>query len=55
MRFIANTSDIEKYLGVKINEHHPIKNISTDQIEKLAIEDLGAIVGMQAGVVEGHF
>ena len=30
MRFIANTSDIEKYLGVKINEHHSIKNISTD-------------------------
>jgi len=30
MRFITNTSDIEKYLGVKINEHHSIKGISTD-------------------------
>ena len=32
-----------------------IKNISTDQIEKLPVENIGAIVGMQAGVVEGHF
>ena len=32
-----------------------IKNISTDQIAKLPVENIGAIVGMQAGVVEGHF
>ena len=32
-----------------------IKNISTDQIEKLPVENIGAIIGMQAGVVEGHF
>ena len=32
-----------------------IKNISSDQIDKLPVENIGAIVGMQAGVVEGHF
>ncbi|MFL3024958.1 MAG: TonB-dependent receptor [Candidatus Neomarinimicrobiota bacterium] len=32
-----------------------IKNISTDQIAKLPVENIGAVVGMQAGVVEGHF
>lgn len=32
-----------------------IKNVSTDQIEKLAVENIGAVIGMQAGVVEGHF
>ena len=32
-----------------------IKNISTDQISKLPIENIGAVVAMQAGVVEGHF
>ena len=32
-----------------------IKNISSDQIEKLPVENIGAIIGMQAGVVEGHF
>jgi outer membrane receptor protein involved in Fe transport len=32
-----------------------IKNISSDQIAKLPIENIGAVVAMQAGVVEGHF
>ena len=42
-------------ITTKKDQTSTIKNISTDQIEKLAVEDLGAIVGMQAGVVEGHF
>ena len=42
-------------ITAKKDQTSTIKNISTDQIEKLAVEDLGAIVGMQAGVVEGHF
>ncbi len=42
-------------ITAKKDQTSTIKNISNDQIEKLAVEDLGAIVGMQAGVVEGHF
>lgn len=42
-------------ISTKKDQTSTIKNISKDQIEKLAIEDLGAIIGMQAGVVEGHF
>ena len=42
-------------ITAKKDQTSTIKNISTDQIEKLAVEDLGAIVRMQAGVVEGHF
>ena len=42
-------------ITTKKDQTSTIKNISNDQIEKLAVEDLGAIVGMQAGVVEGHF
>ena len=42
-------------ITTKKDQTSTIKNISTDQIEKLAVEDLGAIVSMQAGVVEGHF
>ena len=40
----------------KKDQASTIKNISTDQIEKLAVEDLAsAIVGMQAGVVQRSF
>ena len=42
-------------ITAKKDQTSTIKNISNDQIEKLVVEDLGAIVGMQAGVVEGHF
>ena len=34
-------------ITTKKDQTSTIKNISTDQIEKLAVEDLGAIVGMQ--------
>ena len=30
MKFIANTSDLKKYLGVDIADNIPIKSISTD-------------------------
>ena len=42
-------------LSTKKDQTSTIKNISSDQMEKLPIEDLGAVVGMQAGVVEGRF
>ena len=32
-----------------------VKNISSEEIEILPVEDLGAVVNMQAGVVAGHF
>ncbi len=32
-----------------------IKNVSSDQISTLPIEDLRSVIGMQAGVVDGHF
>ena len=32
-----------------------VKNISSEEIEILPVEDLGAVINMQAGVVAGHF
>ena len=32
-----------------------IKNISGDEINALPVENVGAVVNMQAGVVNGHF
>jgi len=32
-----------------------VKNISSEELEILPVEDLGAVVNMQAGVVAGHF
>ena len=32
-----------------------VKNISSEEIDILPVEDLGAVVNMQAGVVAGHF
>ncbi|NQV38524.1 MAG: TonB-dependent receptor [Candidatus Marinimicrobia bacterium] len=42
-------------VSVKKDQTGTIKNVSSDQIEALPIEDLSAVVAMQAGVVEGHF
>lgn len=42
-------------ITTKKDQTSTIKNISSDQIEKLPVEDIAAVVGMQAGVVEGHF
>ncbi len=32
-----------------------IRNVSTDQIKELPVDNLGEVVNMQAGVVKGHF
>ena len=32
-----------------------IKNVSADQIKQLPVENVNDVIGMQAGVVEGHF
>ena len=39
----------------KKDQTSTVKNISSEEIEILPVEDLGAVVNMQAGVVAGHF
>ena len=41
-------------ITTKKDQTSTIKNISSDQMQKLPIEDIGAVVGMQAGVVNGN-
>jgi len=41
--------------AMKKDQTGTIKNISSEQLEILPVENLGAVVNMQAGVVEGHF
>ena len=42
-------------LSRKKDQTSTVKNISSEEIEILPVEDLGAVVNMQAGVVAGHF
>ena len=42
-------------MAMKKDQTGTIKNISSEQLEMLPVESLGAVVNMQAGVVEGHF
>jgi outer membrane receptor protein involved in Fe transport len=42
-------------LAMKKDQTGTIKNISSEQLEVLPVENLAAVVNMQAGVVEGHF
>ena len=39
----------------KKDQTSTVKNISSEEIEILPVEDLGAVINMQAGVVAGHF
>ncbi len=39
----------------KKDQTSTVKNISSEEIEILPVEDLGSVVNMQAGVVAGHF
>ncbi|MBH10655.1 MAG: TonB-dependent receptor [Candidatus Marinimicrobia bacterium] len=39
----------------KKDQTSTVKNISSEEIDILPVEDLGAVVNMQAGVVAGHF
>ena len=42
-------------LAMKKDQTGTIKNISSEQLDALPVENLTAVVNMQAGVVEGHF
>ena len=42
-------------ISFKKDQTSTIKNVSSDQIKELAIESMGAVINMQAGVVAGHF
>ncbi|NQU66355.1 MAG: TonB-dependent receptor [Candidatus Marinimicrobia bacterium] len=42
-------------VSIKKDQTNTVKNISSDQIAVLPVEDIGAIVNMQAGVVAGSF
>ena len=42
-------------ISTKKDQTGTMKNVSSDKIEALPVENLNAVVGMQAGVVEGHF
>ena len=42
-------------LAQKKDQTGTIKNISGEQINALAVESVGNVVNMQAGVVNGHF
>ena len=42
-------------ISVKKDQTATIKNISSDEIDLLPVEDVGAIINMQAGVVAGSF
>ena len=41
--------------STKKDQTGTIKNISSEQIEMMPVENLGGVVNMQAGVVAGHF
>ncbi len=42
-------------ISTKKDQTSSVRNISSDQIEALPVEDLDAVVELQAGVVDGHF
>ncbi|NPE27312.1 TonB-dependent receptor [Methanococcoides sp. SA1] len=42
-------------IRTKKDQTSSVSNISADEISKLAVEDIAAVVNLQAGVVDGHF
>ena len=42
-------------VSIKKDQTSTVKNVSSDQIEILPVEDIGSIISMQAGVVAGSF
>jgi len=40
---------------IKKDQTSSVRNVSSEQIEMLPVESLGAVIDMQAGVVNGHF
>lgn len=44
-----------KEIKIKKDQTSTIKNIGSDEISSLPVEDIDQVIGMQAGVVQGHF
>ena len=42
-------------VSIKKDQTSSVKNISSDQIDIMPVENIGQIIGMQAGIVAGHF
>lgn len=42
-------------VAIKKDQTSSIRNVSSDQIDLLPVEDLGQVIQMQAGVIDGHF
>jgi len=42
-------------IAIKKDQTSSIKNVSSEQIELLPVEDLAQVIEMQTGVVDGHF
>ena len=42
-------------IAIKKDQTSSVRNVSSDQIEILPVESVGAVVSMQPGVVAGHF
>ena len=42
-------------LSIKKDQTSTVKNISSEQIDILPVENVNAIINMQSGVVDGHF
>jgi len=42
-------------ISIKKDQTSSIRNVSSDQIDMLPVEDLGSVVNLQAGVTNGHF
>lgn len=42
-------------ISTKKDQTSSIRNISSDQLDVLPVENLNAVINMQAGVVDGHF
>ena len=42
-------------MNIKKDQTSAIKNVSSDQIEILPVENVADVINMQAGVVQGHF
>jgi len=42
-------------VAIKKDQTSTVRNVSSDQIDLLPVENMGAVISMQAGVVDGHF
>jgi outer membrane receptor protein involved in Fe transport len=42
-------------ITLKKDQTSSIRNVSSDQIDQLTVEDINSVIDMQAGVVDGHF